>query len=785
MSTAVSSASPLERFAYDDKIVRNFIVATLVWGVVGMVVGILVALQLAWPAANFDISWLTFGRLRPLHTNAVIFAFAGNAIFAGIYHSSQRLLKARMLSDRLSQFHFWSWQLIIVAAAITLPLGLSTSKEYAELEFPIKIAIAVSWIAFGINLFGTILKRRERHIYVAIWFYIATWVGITMLHVVNSLSIPVTVFKSYSMFAGIQDALVQWWYGHNAVAFFLTTPFLGLMYYYLPKAANRPVYSYRLSIVHFWGLIFLYIWAGPHHLLNTATPEWAQTLGVVFSIMLLAPSWGGMINGLLTLRGAFDKVRTDPVLKFLVGAVTFYGMATFEGPLLSLREVNALSHNTDWTIGHAHSGALGWNGLLAFGMIYWLVPRLWKTKLYSDGLANLHFWLATAGIALYAVSLWIAGIATGMMQLQFTETGHLKYQDWIEIVNTMKPYYWIRIGAGLLYLAGTAIGVYVVWKTIRASGNKLVDEAVAVPALAADEPVKPLIDSALAQPTPRARLSAIHGLLERWPVVFIALTAVALAVGGICEIIPSLVQGALSPKIATVKPYTPLELTGRDIYIREGCVSCHTQMVRTLRAETERYGADYKIPGTDAVVNGRQFTRPGEHIYDRPFLWGSKRTGPDLQRTGVIRQGATAWLYEHIVQARVQIPGTIMPNYPWLKTDDMDLSTLSRKLEVLAMLPPYGPDGYFYSKSDIANAEALARAQAKEVAADLIAKRPATATEVPDLERKEVIAMLAYLQRLGTDFMKSLPAKAAAAPAAPTTPVAPSTPAPAAAATGG
>jgi len=457
-------AAPLrtEIVRYDDRIVRDFVIATLVWGVVGMLVGVIIACQLFAPGLNFDQPWLSYGRLRPLHTNAVIFAFAGNGIFAGAYYALPRLLKAPMWSRRLSLTHFWGWQLIIVAAAVTLPLGITTSKEYSELEWPIDIAIAAVWIVFGLNMFATIFTRRERHLYVAVWFFIATWLGITMLHVVNSLAMPVSFTKSYPFYAGIQDALVQWWYGHNAVAFFLTTPFLGLMYYYMPKAAERPVYSYRLSIVHFWSLIFIYIWAGPHHLLNAATPEWAQTLGVVFSVVLIAPSWGGMINGLLTLRGAFDKVRKDPVLKFLVAAVTFYGMATFEGPLLSLREVNALSHNTDWTIGHVHSGALGWVALLLFGMIYWLAPRLWKTKLYSEGLANLHFWIAMIGIVVYTVTMWISGIATGWQQLQVNESGEATYK-FSEMVQFTIPFYWARAAGGALFLVGVLLAMVRQW----------------------------------------------------------------------------------------------------------------------------------------------------------------------------------------------------------------------------------------------------------------------------------------------------------------------------------
>lgn len=405
----------VETFSYDNKIVRDFGIATVVWGAVGMLVGLLAAHQLFLPSANLGLPYTTFSRIRPLHTNAVIFAFVGNAMFMAIYYSLQRLCKARMFSDFLSKFNFWGWQLIIVAAAITLPMGFNTSKEYAELEWPIDIAITLVWVAFGINMFGTILKRRERHMYVAIWFYIATWVTVAVLHIVNSLELPAFFMKSYPVYAGVQDALVQWWYGHNAVAFFLTTPFLGMMYYYLPKAADRPVFSYRLSIIHFWSLIFIYIWAGPHHLLYSSLPDWAQSLGTVFSIMLIAPSWGGMLNGLLTLRGAWDKVRESAVLKFMVVAVTAYGMATFEGPTLSIKSVNALSHFTDWTIAHVHVGALGWNGFLSFGILYWLVPRIYNTKLYSQKMANFHFWIGFLGILVYVLPLYFAGITQGLM----------------------------------------------------------------------------------------------------------------------------------------------------------------------------------------------------------------------------------------------------------------------------------------------------------------------------------------------------------------------------------
>ena len=431
-----------DKFYYDNKIVEKFIYATIFWGLIGMLAGLLLAFMFVFPNMTEGISWLSFGRLRPLHTNAVIFAFVGNAIFAGVYYSIQRLLKARVFSDLLSNINFWGWQLIIIGAAISLPLGITSSKEYAELEWPLDILIAVVWVVFGINLIATILKRRERHLYVAIWFYLATFVTVAVLHIFNSLAIPISFLKSYSIYSGVQDALVQWWYGHNAVAFFLTTPFLGLMYYFIPKASGRPIYSYRLSIVHFWSLIFIYIWAGPHHLLYTALPEWAQNLGVAFSVMLIMPSWGGMINGLLTLRGAWDRVRTDPVLKFMVVAITGYGMATFEGPVLSLKNVNAIAHFTDWIIAHVHVGALAWNGFLTFGMIYWLIPRLFKTKIFSVRLMNIHFWLGTIGIVIYTLPMYVSGLVQGLMWKEFNADGTLMYGNFLETVLELIPMYW-------------------------------------------------------------------------------------------------------------------------------------------------------------------------------------------------------------------------------------------------------------------------------------------------------------------------------------------------------
>ncbi|WP_338731027.1 cytochrome-c oxidase, cbb3-type subunit I [Mangrovimonas cancribranchiae] len=715
----------VQQFYYDNKIVKKFLYATIIWGVVGMAVGLLLAFMFLFPNLTDGISWLSFGRLRPLHTNAVIFAFVGNAIFAGVYYSSQRLLKARMFSDALSNINFWGWQLIIVGAAISLPLGFTTSKEYAELEWPFDIAIAVVWVAFGWNLIGTILKRRQRHMYVAIWFYLATFVTVAVLHIFNSLELPVSAMKSYSVYAGVQDALVQWWYGHNAVAFFLTTPFLGLMYYFVPKAADRPIYSYRLSIVHFWSLIFIYIWAGPHHLLYTALPEWAQNLGVAFSVMLLMPSWGGMINGLLTLRGAWDKVRTDPVLKFMVVAITGYGMATFEGPMLSLKNVNAIGHFTDWIIAHVHVGALAWNGFLAFGMIYWLVPRLFKTKLFSTKLANLHFWIGTLGIIMYALPMYVAGFTQASMWKQFNPDGTLVYGNFLETVSEIIPMYWMRAIGGSLYIVGMFILAYNIIVTIR-KGSTVNDELAEAPAL---------------QRVSKRRIAGegFHTWLERKPVQLTILATITILIGGVIQIIPTIMVKSNVPTIASVKPYTPLELEGRDIYIREGCVSCHSQMVRPFRSEVERYG---------------DYSKAGEFVYDHPFLWGSKRTGPDLHRVG--GKYSDNWHLNHMYDPQSTSSGSIMPAYQWLVRNELDKSMTEAKMETMVKL------GVPYTEEDIANAQQSMLEQGTQIEKNLYADpdfaetyeadKKAAGDDFIEMRNREITALIAYLQRLGTDI---------------------------------
>lgn len=699
----------METFYYDNKIVRNFAWASIIYGLIGMLVGLTIAFQLIYPVLNLNMAEMTYGRLRPLHTNAVIFAFVGNGIFTGVYYSLQRLLKTRMYSDLLSNLHFWGWQLIILAAAITLPLGMTSSKEYAELIWPIDLAIAVVWIIFGINMFMTIIKRREQHLYVAIWFYIATWVTVTVLHVFNNLQIPTSMFHAVNAFAGVQDALIQWWYGHNAVAFFLTTPYLGLMYYFMPKAANRPVYSYKLSIIHFWALIFIYIWAGPHHLLYTSLPDWAQSLGTVFSIMLIAPSWGGMLNGLLTLRGVWDKVRTDPVLKFFVVAVTAYGMATLEGPLLSVKSLNAITHYTDWTIGHVHVGALGWNGMLTFGMLYWLFPRMYNTPLYSVKLANYHFWIGTLGILFYAIPLYWAGWTQSLMWKQFAPDGFLTYGNFLETVTQILPMYTIRAIGGTIYYTGVIIMVYNLWKTVKAGKLVANQEASAPPR---EEHVT-------------HKGEYWHRWIERKPIQMLLASAVLILIGGIIEIIPMLMIDNNIPKIASVKPYTPLELEGRDIYIREGCVGCHSQMVRPFRSETERYG---------------EYSKSGEFIYDRPFLWGSKRTGPDLHRVG--GKYSDAWHYNHMWDPESMAAGSIMPRYPWLFENEINTKYTAAKIKTLQMLNTPYPDNY--ADQAVADLET----QAKKVVTNL----EKDGIKMEGLEKKEIVALIAYLQRLGTDI---------------------------------
>lgn len=742
----------LEEFSYDDVIVRKFCTATLVWGIVATALGLIVALLLVMPSMAMGIDFLSFARLRPLHTNAAIFAFAGNAIFAAVYYSTQRLCKSRMWSDTLSNLHFWGWQLIIVAAALTIPLGITQSKEYAELEWPIDLAIAIVWVGFfGVNFFMTLVHRRERHMYVALWFYVATIVTVAVLHVFNNLVIPIGLFKSYPIYAGVQDAFMQWWYGHNAVAFFLTTPFLGLMYYYLPKAAERPVFSYKLSIIHFWSLVFIYIWAGPHHLHYTALPQWASTLGMIFSLMLWMPSWGGMINGLLTLRGAWQKVSSDPVLKFFVVGITFYGMATFEGPMLSIKSVNALSHYTDWTIAHVHSGALGWNGFMTFGMIYWLVPRIFQTKLWSPRLATWHFWLGTIGILLYIIPIYVAGLTQGLMWRAFDAQGSLMYPDFVETVKAILPMWWIRVFGGLMYIVGIlllAVNYYKTWASRPAEYEQPVHRAPRLTGGFQDPPM------------PKSELQGVleigkkidvwtqftwHRIWERLPIRFTVWVVVAVVVASLFEIIPTFLIRSNVPTIPSVKPYTPLELAGRDIYVAEGCYNCHSQMIRPLFSDTERYG---------------EFSRAGEFVYDHPFQWGSRRIGPDLAREGGVK--SDLWHLLHFRKPQDTQEDSVMPSYGYLEKRDLDFRKIVDRVWAAEQL---GAEYNMTEQEIIEHARNQAREMVKAMVQqggpDRIYFDPADAQNDPDnpdkyllLEESQVIALIAYVQRLGVDYFK-------------------------------
>ena len=757
MTSTSATKVPIE---FNDKVVRQFMLASIIFGVVAMLAGVFIATQLNFHQLNLA-EFLTFGRLRPLHTNAAIFAFVGNMMFAGVYYSTQRLCKVRMGNDTLSAIHFWGWQLIIVAAAITLPLGFSRGKEYAELIWPINVAVAVIWVVFAINFFITLHKRNEPTLYVALWFYIATIVTVAMLYIVNHLSIPTSLTHSYPIFAGVQDGLVQWWYGHNAVAFFLTTPILGIMYYFLPKAAERPVYSYRLSIVHFWSLVFLYIWAGPHHLLNTALPKWLQMLGMFFSLMLWAPSWGGMLNGLLTLRGAWDKLRTDPVIKFFIAGVTFYGMSTFEGPLLSIRPVNALSHYSDWTIGHVHSGALGWNGFMAAGLFYWLAPRLWNTKLYSVPMANFHFWIGTFGILLYVVAMWISGIMQGLMLSQVTPDGLALKNTFLDTLQAIRPLMGLRVIGGAMFLVGWLVMCINLWKTIRS--GKATNEVREVAVIQHDSSQKmglgetffndPLTYSIggillvfgwLFLPKGADIASLVCALVfafmavkrfksahQNWSfwyekllhnyLPFTILTFVAVVIGGLIQLIPTItVNTAKNMEDRSQKLYEPLDLAGRDISVREGCYNCHSQMIRTLVPDVMRYG---------------DYSRLGESIWDHPYQWGSKRTGPDLARVG--GKYNHAWQYDHLENPRNISTASNMPSYTWLMKQDTDYAALPAKIRVQRML------GVPFPSWSPAMIDTLAKEQAKDIAKELRAQG-----RYVDADR-EVVALIAYLQCLG------------------------------------
>jgi len=801
------------QITYDDKAPRQFLIASIFWGIVAMLVGVIAASQLSWWQMNGKfletitfglfqgegLSYITFGRLRPLHTNAAIFAFVGNMMFAGVYYSTQRLCKCRTASDLLTRIHFWGWQLIIVAAAISLPAGLTRGKEYAELIWPINIAVALIWIVFAINFFWTLTKRNEPSLYVALWFYIATILTVAMLYIVNHLSIPTSFTHSYPIFGGLQDALVQWWYGHNAVAFFLTTPILGIMYYFLPKAANRPVYSYRLSIIHFWSLVFIYIWAGPHHLLNTALPRWLQMLGMLFSLMLWAPSWGGMLNGLLTLRGAWDKLRTDPVLKFFAAGITFYGMATFEGPLLAIRTVNELSHYTDWTIAHVHAGTLGWNGFMAAGMFYWMAPRLWKTKLWSTSWANMHFWIGLVGILLYIGALWTAGVMQGLMLGQLNEAGTgLKY-EFVETLKAIQLPFILRTVGGLLYLVGFGMCAINIWKTAcsgaphnetvevtplkgKSKDNMSFGETFGSEALVYTFAIIFFTILAFFLPPHADKVAIVcavfftikavitfkrdgkswahyHEKLLENCLPFAFLTIIAAAIGGVVQIIPSIVVNKAENIEGRIQElYTPLELAGRDLYISEGCYNCHSQMIRTLVPDVMRYG---RVGRTD------DYSHLGESLYNHPFQWGSKRTGPDLAReggeiadeAGHLRTGKrdNLWHFNHFLDPRQTSPGSNMPPYPWLFDKKTDFKSLPKRIAVQRQVGVPYPAMTKHEIEQTAREQALAIADTIKASAYLPAQPDLSGDELRNyLAERQVISLIAYMQKLGAYREQSL-----------------------------
>lgn len=761
---AISTPMPPNGFSYDDRITRMFATATILWGVVATFVGLVIALLLVLPKLFYELGWLaeylSFGRLRPLHTNLALWAFAGNGLFAAVYYSTQRLCKTRMWSTALGQLHFWGWQAIAVAALVTLPLAIAQGRRHAELEWPIDVAIAIVWVGFfGVNFFMTLANRRERHMYISLWFYIATILAVTILHIFNGLVIPSGWGNSHPLYAGVRDALMQWWHGHNLLAFLLTMPFLGLMYYFLPKAAGRPIFSYKLAIVHFWGLVLLYIWAGPHQVHYTPLPEWASTLGMLFGVMVWMPLWGGMINGLLTLRRA-SNVAADPVLKFFLAALVFYGISTFDGVLLSVKSVNAMAHYTDWMIAQVHTGTLGWNGMLTFGILYWLLPRLFQTPLWSTRLATWHFWIALSGVLLYIVPIYAAGFLQSWRWMALDETGRLRYPEFLEVVQAVLPMWWIRAIGGALFVAGLVMmGVnYVMTWRKRPSAYEVPVQSV--PRLersyhtAQFPPAAPVDDPLLGAPVlDVGRKLALwsqlrwHRRLEGSPLRFTLLILTAIVVVNLIMIAPMHLFRSNLPNVAgtAIEPYTPLELVGRDIFVAEGCVNCHSQMVRPLVAETQRYG---------------EYSKAVEYVYDRPVQWGTRRIGPDLAREGSRRSSLWHWLHFEDPRQELASPGSVMPAFDHLLDARLDFDATTDRVEAAHSL------GVPYDR-ELTEAPAMAREQAELVAADIVSQGGPVERVLPSGERimvmdTQAVALIAYLQRLGTDLFRPPPGDEAA-----------------------
>ena len=729
----------IDSFSYNDSIVRLFALATLFWGVIATLVGLVVALLLVMPELAIS-KFVSFGRLRPLLTNLAIFGFAGNAIFAGVYYSTQRLCKTRLYSDILGILHFWGWQLVNVAAVVTLPLGITQAKPYAELEWPIDIAIGVVWMGcFGVNFFMTLKQRRERNLYVSLWFYIASIVGFAILHVVGNLVVPLSLFKSVPVYAGVQDALLQAWYSHGVITYFLTMPFMGLMYYFLPKAADRPVFSYKLCIVHFWSFVFIGIWAGPYQLNYTSVATWVSSLGLVFSLMLLMPSWAGVVNGLSTLRGAWNRVGSEPVLKFFVAGLVFYGIAVFERSLLSTKTFSAASQYTDWPDASIQLGALGWIGFMVFGMLYWLLPKVFQTKLSSPSFASFHFWIATAGVLLYIVSAHVAGITQSSMWLEFNADGYLAHTDFIETVTSVQTIRWISLVGGLLYAGGIVMLAFNFFKTWQSRPNEYE---------ASSGEAAPLSNDFSEEPIAKSRIDGVlnvghkldvwqqatwHRAWERRPMRFVVWTTIAIVVSSVFLLLPTFLIPANVPTIETVKPYTPLELAGRDIYIAEGCASCHSQQIRPLLADTERYGG---------------YSEAGEFVFDRPNLWGSRRIGPDLSREGGKRTGL--WHLEHFSNPSAKTQGSVMPSFAHLTVTKLDYDSIQERIVLASQFGT--PD------QDLGPVDELAKVQARRIAWELAQLGgPMTVESVGGEELRvdetQTVALIAYIQRLGTDLL--------------------------------
>lgn len=731
----------LESFSYDDSIVRLFLLATVIWGLIASVVGLTVALLLVMPELTIS-KFVSFGRLRPLMTNLAVFGFAGNAVFAGVYYSTQRLCKSRLWNDSLGKLHFWGWQLVNVAAFSTLPLGITQSKTHAELEWPIDILIAVVWIGFfGVNFFMTLKRRRERYLYVSLWFFIATIIGFSFLHVVGNLAVPLSLFKSVPVYAGAQDALVQSWYSHGVIAYFLTMPFMGLMYYFLPKAADRPVFSYKLCIVHFWSFVFISIWAGPYQLNYSSIATWVSSLGLVFSLMLLMPSLAGLTNGLLTLRGAWRKVGSDPVLQFFVAGLVFYGLAVVERSLMSTKTISAVSQYTDRADAITQLGALGWIGFMVFGVLYWLLPKVFQTKLWSAKSASFHALIAAIGLLMYVVFACVAGMNQNSMWKEFNTDGYLANTDFIDVVTAIKPMRWLSLAGGLVYAGGIvmfAINVFKTWQSRPSQYETLTIETTPQSRDDVDE-------TAVAQSRIDGVLNIGHKLdvwqqamwhraWEERPLRFAVWTTFAVLLGSVFVLLPTFLIPANCPTIASVKPYTPLELAGRDIYIAEGCASCHSQQVRPLFAETERYG---------------NYSEAGEFAFDRPSLWGQRRIGPDLSREGGKRTGL--WHFQHFKDPRAKTEGSVMPSFSHLLATKLDLDSLENRLNAEQQLgTPYD--------QELDQADELAKVQARRIAWELAQiGGPMTVAssggEEIRVDETQAVALIAYIQRLGTDLL--------------------------------